>query len=96
MGRYKTRSQKVQDSLGARYAKTRGAIIEIRILVGLGEKSGLDEIVRAVKELVGARGVDNVRKEITRLEDALKRRGGRGYVLDERIKGLREQLEKED
>lgn len=52
MGRYKSRGQKAQDGLITRYMKLRRAMVEVRKLVGLGDKAKLEEIVEAVRELV--------------------------------------------
>lgn len=51
MARWKTRSQKTQESIISKYMKMRKAMIEIRITVGLPDRAKLEDVVNAVKEL---------------------------------------------
>ena len=52
MGRYETRAEKTRQSITSKYLKIRKAMVEIRILLGLGERAKLEDIIEAVKELV--------------------------------------------
>lgn len=71
-------------------------MVEIRILVGLDSKAKVEDVVEAVKGLLGERVKGNLRKELARLEAALERRGGRGAALEEQIAGLRARIEEEE
>lgn len=51
MGRYKTRSDVRNESIALKYVRMRGAMVDIRILLGLGERAKLEDIVEAVKKL---------------------------------------------
>ena len=56
MGRYKTRSDVRNESIALKYVRMRGAMVDIRVALGLGERVKLEEIVEAVKELVAKNG----------------------------------------
>ena len=59
MVRYKTRRQKTSENLGLKYVEYRRILVEIRELVGLGERATPKEVVEAVRILVGKEKIDD-------------------------------------